>query len=179
MQAGSDHRVLIDRAEKDEYDPYYAGYISLVPEHDVLGFIIEQHRRFVGYVSGLSQQDLDFAYGPAKWTRAQVIGHVIDTERVMAYRALCIAKGDKTMLPGFDQDEYMSKSNFESRPVASLVREFDFVRQANIEMFSSWGQEQLVRIGNANGSKCSVAALVSIIAGHLEHHFHILKERYI
>ncbi|XOV90826.1 MAG: DinB family protein [Bacteroidota bacterium] len=171
--------MIINRAKKDEYNPFYEGYISLIPEEDVLGFIIQQHTRFVDYLTSLGQGNLKFTYANGKWTRAQVIGHIIDTERVMAYRALCIAKGDKVMLPGFDQDVYMEHSNFESRTKESLIKEFDHVRSGNIEMFCSWGDEQFSQIGNANGSKCSVPALMSIIAGHLEHHLNILKERYI
>ncbi len=179
MQGGSNDWVKVNRAAKGEYNPFYAGYISLISEEDVIGYIIAQHRRFRDYLRTLEQRDLRFAYAPGKWTRAQVIGHIIDTERVMAYRALCIAKGEQVMLPGFDQDLYMAESNFNSRTKDSLIREFDFVRKGNIEMFCSWDAEHVKYIGNANGSACSVAALMSIIAGHLEHHFKMLKERYI
>lgn len=179
MQAGLSNWVKVKRASKGEYNPFYAGYISLIAEDDVIGFIIDQHKRFITYMNTLDQEDLGFAYAPGKWTRAQVIGHIIDTERVMAYRALCIARGEQVMLPGFDQDQYMAESNFNTRSKASLIREFDFVRKGNIEMFCSWDSRNIKYIGNANGSACSVAALLSIIAGHLEHHFKMLKERYL
>ena len=179
MPDGSNNWVKVKRAPKGEYNPFYAGYISLIAEDDVIGFIIDQHKRFIAYMNTLDQEDLGFAYAPGKWTRAQVIGHIIDTERVMAYRALCIARGEQVMLPGFDQDQYMAESNFHTRSKKSLIREFDFVRKGNIEMFCSWDSRNIKYIGNANGSACSVAALLSIIAGHLEHHFKMLKERYL
>lgn len=179
MRDGLNEWIQINRAKKDEYNPFYQGYISLVPERDIIGFIIAQHPRFMEFLASLSAAELTYAYQTGKWTCAQVIGHIIDTERVMAYRALCIAKGDQAMLPGFDQDDYMRYSNFNDRSLESLTREFDFVRQANIEMFSSWRRDQFDQVGNANGSACSVAAVLSIIAGHLEHHLNILKERYI
>ena len=179
MQAGLNNWVKVKRASKGEYNPFYAGYISLISEEDVIGYIIDQHERFMDYLRKLDQQDLGFAYAPGKWSRAQVIGHIIDTERVMAYRVLCIARGEQVMLPGFDQDQYMAESSFNSRTKESLIREFDYVRRGNIEMFCSWDEEHVKYVGNANGSACSVAALLSIIAGHLEHHFKMLKERYI
>ncbi len=179
MPDGLNNRVNVKRASKGEYNPFYAGYISLISEEDAIGYMINQHKIFMDYLNTLSQEDLGMSYAPGKWTRAQVIGHIIDTERVMAYRAMCIAKGEQVMLPGFDQEEYMNESNFDSRSKESLIREFDFVRKANIEMFCSWGEKHFNRVGNANGSKCTVTAILSIIAGHLEHHFKMLKERYI
>lgn len=179
MPDGLNNRVNVKRASKGEYNPFYAGYISMISEEDVIGYMINQHQRFMDYLNTLSQDDLGMSYTPGKWTRAQVIGHIIDTERVMAYRALCIAKGEQVMLPGFDQDQYMAESNFNARTKESFIHEFDFMRRANIEMFCSWNEQNIKHTGNANGSVCSVAALLSIIAGHLEHHFKMLKERYI
>lgn len=179
MPVGSNNWIKIDRAKKDEYNPFYEGYLSLVSRDDVIGFIIDQHGRFMDYLKSLEDEDLSFKYDSGKWSRAEVIGHVIDTERVMAYRAMCISKGEKAMLPGFDQDEYMEQSNFKTRSLQSLINEFDLLRRSNIEMFCSWELVQFSQVGNANGSPCSVRAVLSIIAGHLEHHFNILKERYI
>jgi len=151
----------------------------MIPETDVMGFLKDQQKRFTVYIDTLDDEGLGVAYAAGKWTRAQVIGHVIDTERVMAYRALCIAKGEQVMLPGFDQEKYMAESNFDGRSKESLLREFDSVREGNIVMFGSWDEKHIKQKGNANGAECTVNALISIIAGHLEHHFKILKERYI
>ena len=179
MQVGLNSIPKVDRAPQDEYNPFYAGYISLIPEKDIVHFIMDQHDRFKSYLVSLEESLLQHTYAEGKWTIAQVIGHVIDTERVMAYRAMCISRGEDTPLPGFDQDRYMTYSNFNQRDKASLIREFDSLRQATIEMICAMSIEQLNSIGNANGSECSVRAVISIIGGHLEHHFKMLKEKYI
>ncbi|HET6528647.1 MAG TPA: DinB family protein [Balneolaceae bacterium] len=162
----------------DEYGDSYKGYVSLVNSKNVITALLQQGQKLTALIHTLSSKQADYRYAEGKWSVRQVLGHLIDTERVMAYRALCISRGDKTPLPGFDQDKYMDHAHFEERDLQSLAAEYDALRNADISMFSSFNQEQAQRSGTASGYPVSVRALAYIIAGHEKHHLNILKERY-
>ena len=118
-------------------------------------------------------------YAPGKWSLTEVIGHVVDTERVLATRAMLFARGDAKPLPGFDQDALIEGAMFDDRPLASLVDEFEHLRRANVALFGSWGEEAQARRGVASGCAFTVRALVTIVAGHALHHLDVVRERYL
>jgi DinB family protein len=168
-----------ERPLSSEHDPYYAKYIVLVPddELDIVHHLADQHHETVGMLRK-SKAKGDHAYGPGKWTVKEVIGHLCDTERIFAYRALRIARADKTDLPGFDENAYAAASNASSRTMDELIEELWAVRAATLSLAKSLGRDALTRQGMANGSAISVRALLYITAGHERHHVGILKERY-
>ena len=166
------------RPDKTEYDAYYERYISLVPEEDVLIALDQQLAETLILLRGASEQHGTFRYEPEKWSVKEVLGHMIDTERIMSYRALRIARNDRTPLAGFEQDDYVTNGSFDKRSVASLAREFEQVRRATISLFRNLEPEAWERTGSANNASVSVRALAYIIAGHELHHKRLLKERY-
>lgn len=121
----------------------------------------------------------DFRYAPGKWTTKEVFQHIIDTERVFSYRALCIARGDQANLPGMDEDAYQAQAGTGARKVEDLLRELNAVRASTIELFGGLDAGALARGGTANGKHVTVKALGWIIAGHSEHHLRIIRERHL
>ena len=166
------------RPAKTEYDAYYERYISLVPDEDVLVTLDLQLSETLILLRGLSEQHGAFRYEPKKWSVKEVLGHLIDTERVMSYRALRIGRNDRTPLAGFEQDDYIKYGDFDKRSVSKLSREFEQVRRATISLFRNLEPEAWERRGIANKVEVSVRALAYIIAGHELHHKAILKDRY-
>jgi len=166
------------RPVKTEYSPFYERYISLVPDEDVLVALDQQLAETLILLRGVSEHHGAFRYEPGKWSAKEVLGHMIDTERIMAYRALRIARNDRTPLSGFEQDDYVSHGGFDRRSVASLAREFEQVRRASISLFRNLDPEAWERSGIANNVEISVRALAYIIAGHELHHKAILKDKY-
>jgi hypothetical protein len=167
------------RPTSDEHNPYYSKYIALVPDDNlsIAGILADQHHDTVDLLRKAKSKG-DHAYAPGKWTDKQVIGHVSDSERVFAYRALRFARGDETALPGFDQDTFMAGSNFQSRTMEDLLEELWSVRAATLSLAKSLPESALSKRGTASGSPVTVRALLYIIAGHERHHVGILKERY-
>ena len=166
------------RPAKTEYDTYYERYISLVPDEDVLVTLDLQLSETLILLRGLSEQHGAFRYEPKKWSVKEVLGHLIDTERVMSYRALRIGRNDRTPLAGFEQDDYIKYGDFDKRSVSNLSREFEQVRRATISLLRNLEPEAWERRGIANKVEVSVRALAYIIAGHELHHKAILKDRY-
>lgn len=162
----------------DEYNDFYKGYIQLVDSDNVPEALIQQGKKIYNLLQQLGTDKADFRYAENKWSIKQVFGHLLDTNRIMAYRALCISRGEEKALPGYGQDEYVKNAQFPDRSLNSLATEYDALRNANVSLFNSFSQEQAVQKGNANGEMVSVRALVYIIAGHERHHLTILKEKY-
>ncbi len=170
--------IRIPKPESSEYNPYYDKYISQVPEGDVLALLQTQNQETAQLLSKVPETRATFRYAPGKWSIKEVLGHLCDTERIMSYRALRVARADATPLPGFEQDDYVQAANFDSRALADLAHEFQLVRQATLTLFRAFDEAALLRIGTANNSPISARALVYIIAGHEKHHAQILRERY-
>lgn len=166
------------RPEATEYAEYYANYISKVPGTDALGVLESQRLQMLQLFAGRSDRDGSFRYAPGKWSVKEVLGHITDTERIFAYRALRIARGDQTPLPGFEQDDYVRSGAFGARKLADLVEEFGAVRGASIALFRSFNEEAWSRRGVASQKEVTVRALAFITAGHQIHHRLILEERY-
>jgi hypothetical protein len=168
----------MNKPEPSEFADFYASYISKVPGKDVLGVLESQRLQMLHLFSGRSERDGSFRYAPGKWTVKEVLGHITDTERIFAYRALRIARGDQTPLPGFEQDDFVRNGAFSERTLAGLAEEFAAVRNASLALFRSFPEEAWSRRGVASQKEVTVRALAFITAGHQIHHRLILEERY-
>jgi uncharacterized damage-inducible protein DinB len=172
-------RTSIPRPAATEHHEYYGKYIAKVPEGDLLSILTDQARETVALVRGLSDEQANHAYAPGKWSIKEVIGHISDAERVFAYRALTVARNDKTPLPSFDENAWAADSNAGSRPLSDLLDEFQAVRAATIQLARGLEPDALARIGTASGNPVSPRALLYIAAGHERHHVDLLRERYL
>ena len=161
-----------------DYNSYYDRYISLIEDEDILKVLKEQLKSSITFLKSFSEDDGNYAYADGKWTVKELLGHVIDTERIMTYRALSFARNEEQSQPGFEQDDYVSYGNFNKRTLQDLIEELKLVREANCILFNSLDEEALNRKGIASEFEISVLALIFIIAGHEKHHMKILKERY-
>jgi hypothetical protein len=166
------------RPAPTEYAPYYERYVSLVAG-EVVETLERQGAETCALLRGLSEEQGDSRYAPGKWSAKELIGHVIDTERVFAYRLLRFARGDRTPLEGFDQGPYVANSNAAARTVQSLAAEFEHVRAATLDLVRGLDDAAWSRAGVANGNEITVRALAHIMAGHEAHHIGILRGRYL
>jgi hypothetical protein len=167
------------RPQTGEYAPYYDRYISLVQDNDILHALDEQRRQTVLLFSGRSEADGDLRYAPGKWSLKEVLGHLNDTERIMSYRALRIARADATPIEGYEQDDYVRNSPFARLLLADLVEDYIAVRRATLSLFRNLDEAAWTRRGVANKNEVTVRALAYIIAGHELHHRRMLEERYL
>jgi len=170
--------LIIARPQPDEYAPYYARYISLVQGEDILNSLDQQRRDTMTLLCGRDEEDGDFRYAPEKWSAKEVLGHVCDTERVFAYRALRISRADATPLEGYEQDDYVRNGPFAHRQLSDLVEDFIAVRRATLSLLRNLDEEAWMRRGIANKNEVSVRGIAYIIAGHELHHRSILEEKY-
>jgi hypothetical protein len=169
----------MQRPQPDEYNSFYERYISLVPSGDVVATLTAQWTKTAGLLTGLPEERGSHRYAPGKWSIKEMIGHMIDTERIMAYRAMRIARGDATPLAGFEQDDYVRNANFDSEKLAGLVDEFAAVRRSTTLLFEHMHADAFTRRGVANTNPISARALAWIIAGHELHHRAILEQKYL
>ena len=172
-------KTTIARPSSTEYSPYHADYVASVPEGDVIAMLKKQNGDTLRLLGRIGEKKSRHRYAPGKWTIREVVGHLIDAERVFAYRVLTFARGDKTPLPGFDEVAWGNASNADSRTLKSLLDEFAAVRATTLAMIKGFTPEQIGRTGTASGHSVSVRGLVYVIAGHERHHVRILKERYL
>lgn len=168
----------IARPQPGEYAPYYDRYISLVPGEEILHTLDQQRREMMMLISCRDDADGNFRYAADKWTAKEVLGHVCDSERIFAYRALRIARSDATPLEGFEQDDYVRNGGFAQRPLSDVVEDFIAVRRATLSLLRNLDEAAWTRRGIANKNEVSVRALAYIIAGHELHHRRILEEKY-
>lgn len=169
----------MNRPDTHEFDPYYVGYIALVDGDNVLPVLETQPHELRAIFSQMPEEKGAFAYAEGKWTIKEVLSHIIDGERIFAYRILRISRGDKTPIEGFEQDGYIENSNANNRFFADLIDEFDLQRRSNMLLLKNISDEGSRRIGTASEKPISVRALAYIAAGHLTHHERILRERYL
>ncbi|MEO6902687.1 MAG: DinB family protein [Bacteroidia bacterium] len=167
------------RPNPTEYASYYDGYVKLVPHENILEVLNEQVIYLKSVLSSVEVNKESYRYAPDKWTIKEVVGHMVDTERIMAYRALCVARGEKNALPGYDDKEYVANANFNTTSLAALTNHFELVRAANLALFNTFDEEAFSKIGSANKSDISVRALLFIIAGHTLHHLNVINEKYL
>ena len=161
-----------------EFDPYYQTYISLTEGKNPLLLLRENLGKVLTYFADAEESKMNSRYAEGKWTAKEVIGHIMDCERIFTYRILRIARGDKTPLPGFDENEYAPNSGFTARPMASILREYKSMRESNLDFLETLLPEDLTKSGIANDRNISVRALISILPGHEIHHMRVLRDRY-
>jgi len=167
-----------ERPSADEYFAYYGQYIHLVPAGNILDHLAEQSKQTRALLAPLTLEQTNYRPKPADWNILEVIGHIVDAERVFAYRALCFARTDPGPLPSFDQDRFVTNAQFAQRTLADLLDELMVVRQASLFLFRHLTEEAWLRQGVASDNPISVRALVYIIAGHELHHVVDFRARY-
>jgi len=165
------------RPDDGEFAPYARADIDFVPGDDAVAALEESGRTVSELLRSLGEERI--TYAPGKWTIKEVIGHLIDDERIFAYRALCVARGDPRPLPGFDENDYVRATDFESRSMTSLAAEYDAVRRATIAFFESLRDDEWLRRGTVNGYEASVRGLAFHVVGHELHHLRTLREKYL
>lgn len=166
---------------KNEYAPYFDQYIKLVDtsEKSIVTNLKNSQKEFEKSLRGLPVERGNYSYAEGKWTLKELIQHIIDTERIFCYRALCFARNDRTNLPGFDQDLFVNNDNSGSRNYLDLLDEMKIVRESTIQLYKSFSKEALLRIGIASDNEISVRALGYLFSGHQIHHLNVVKERYL
>jgi uncharacterized damage-inducible protein DinB len=170
---------MIPRPDASEYDPFYHRYVAAVPEGELLELLRTSLGETLALLDEVGEARAGHRYAPGKWSVREVVGHLADTERVMAYRALRIGRGDATPLPGFDENAYVAAAGFDRRRLDELADELAHVRVATLDLFGGMDGEALGRRGTASGAPVSVRALAWIVAGHEIHHRRIVRERYL
>ncbi len=167
------------RPEPNEYAPYYQRYIDLVKGDNPIKALENQIIAMQAFLSEIPEDKENYRYAEGKWSIKEIIGHLIDTERIFGYRALSFARKEKTPLPGFEENDYVAAANFEKRSFYNLVHEYNLVRESHLALFKSFDEQALSQVGNANGNDMSVRAIIFSIAGHELHHLQVIRERYL
>ncbi len=168
----------MERPSKEEYAEYYHRYIELVPTKKILELFNDQIDEMRSLLEIFSEEKSLYRYSPEKWSVKEVVGHINEAERIFSYRALRFARNDKKDLPGYDHDEYIRQSNYDNIKLADLADEFCALRKSNILLFKNFSEEMQLRKGTANNNTITVRALAYVMAGHVNHHLNVLKEKY-
>ena len=164
--------------QPNEYHPFYQGYVERVRDENIGELLAVQGRLMSAFIRDIPAEKGTYRYADGKWTVKQLLQHVIDSERVFAYRLLRIARGDETPMPGFDENNYANAASAEGRSLADIAMEFEYVRNATTSLYQSLGPEDLAKWGTASDAPVTARALGYLITGHCKHHLAILKERY-
>jgi uncharacterized damage-inducible protein DinB len=168
------------KPDKNEYASFYGTYIDKLSDESYdLNFLVNQSQELMDIFSKLSDEQANFSYGEGKWSLKEVLGHLIDHERIFCYRALAIARGERQSLPGFEQDDYVKTAEFNQQKLSDLVEQYSINRSATISLFKNFTEGELHKVGMADNKNISVRALLFIIMGHEKHHIWIIKERYL
>lgn len=166
------------RPGSSEYAPFYAGYVARVPEDDILAVLEAQTQELAALARSVAGAMADYRYAEGKWTVRELLGHVVDGERVFGYRAFCFSRGEQAPLPGFDENQYVGAAPADGASPADIAAEFAAVRAANLAFLRRLDAAAWARVGTASGKPVSVRALAWIMAGHPRHHLGVLRERY-
>jgi uncharacterized damage-inducible protein DinB len=158
---------------------FYQGYVKLVEEESVTEALRRNTGELEAFLQNIPENRWNFRYAEGKWSIKEMVQHLVDAERIFSYRALCIARGEKQSLPGFDENAYAAASKAEHRNREDVLAELRIVRKGTEALFHSFDEEQLGKTGIANKNPMSVHAIGYIIAGHARHHLNVLKERYM
>lgn len=170
---------FMKRPENTEYSDWYAGYVGLVAETDIVSALEKQPDEIKNFFSEITEEKGLFRYAKDKWTIKELLGHINDGERVFAYRVLRFSRNDETALAGFDENPYVAQSNFNQRKLTDLVEEFVLLRQSNMFIFRNLKESDWDNFGIASDAKVTVRGLAYIMVGHIRHHLKILQERYL
>jgi hypothetical protein len=166
------------RPAPSEYFSHFERYVSLVGEGDVVPAMKAQAQDLRARLDALTEEQARFRYAPGKWTAREMLGHVIDSERIFGYRALCLARAESQSLPGFEQDDYAAVAGHDTVPLTELVDEFAALRASHVHMFAHFDEQAWTRMGLVNGNPTSARAMAFVIVGHARHHMNVLRERY-
>ncbi|MDX5483167.1 MAG: DinB family protein [Hymenobacteraceae bacterium] len=172
--------LTINRPAREEYPETYQGYLDQLPEGEEVLYTLEKQAADLRHMfRNISDERAEQSYEEGKWTIKELLQHMIDTERIFAYRALCFSRGEEAELPGFDEDRYAYYSLANIRPLKDLLDEYELVRRSNLALFRSFTSEMMDNYGTANGRRMSLRALIHIMAAHELHHISILQTRYL
>lgn len=164
---------------KSEYSSFNATYIDALEDLSLIEGLEKGLSQMVSFISNIPPEKLEFRYAEGKWTIKDIFLHLIDAERIFAYRALRIGRGDKTLLAGFEENDYVPNANANARSIESLVEEFQLVRKSTLLLFVYFSDEQLKYLGTSSNNIISVRAIGFLISGHQNHHLKIIEERYL
>lgn len=167
------------RPGKGDYPEYFETYFQNINDENPIELMETQKNEMLSLLSTINETKANYSYAEGKWTIKEVIGHLIDSERVFSYRAIAIARGDTQSLPGFEQDDYVNGGNFNSRKFLDLIDEYQKLREATIPLFKSFDEAIYDRRGTANENPLTVRAVLFLIPGHEKHHLNVLKDRYL
>ena len=171
--------MKITKPNPDEYADYYGKYIASVESDDPVRELSKSKKKLMNFVSNLSKKQLKYRYAEGKWSIKEILVHLIDAERIWAYRALRVARNDKTALPGWEENEYAPASKADSRKIKSILREFEAVRDSSVQLFEGLEEDMFMRTGTASNHPISVRALAYVMFGHQLHHMNVISERYL
>jgi hypothetical protein len=172
--------LTTSRPGADEYSPDFAGYVARIgDDEDIVGVLSDQLDEFLDRFGGVPAARGDYCYAPGKWSLKEVVGHLADTERVFAYRALRIGRGDTIPLPSFDDQAWVAEMGAGDRTLADIVEEFGVVRRASLALFRHLPSAAWSRRGIASGHPASVRALAYVVGGHARHHLEVVEARYL
>ena len=167
------------RPSAASYPVYYEPYIKLLPDEPILNQLEKQLREVDEVFSLIPDSKADYRYAEGKWSIKEVLGHMLDAERIFAYRALCIARGEQQSLPGFEENDYVKNGFFGEKTIDGLLTEFMYVRKSSVHLLNGLHEDALERKGIANKKEVTVTAIFWIMAGHVRHHLNVIKERYM
>ena len=171
--------MKISQLTDSEFAPFYASYVGQISDGDLLEELEISVHDLIRFVQNIPMDKYDYRYAEGKWTIKDILQHLMDSERIFAYRALRIARNDRTPLPGFDENDYAAIAGGSERTIRDLLTELALVRQSTIHLFKTFNEEALLRMGTASGFPVSVRALGVIIIGHQKHHQKVFEERYL
>jgi hypothetical protein len=177
MDMTTDFRSV--RPKADEHLAYYSTYIDRVPDGDIVEILERQTPEVLAFLRGIPESRADYRYAPEKWSIRQMVGHLSDGERVFQYRAWRFSRADETPVPGFEENHYVANGPFEKVTMSDLIDELEHLRRATIHQFKNMDEAAMSRRGVANGAEVSVRAVAWIMAGHIDHHMQILRDRYL
>ncbi|MBK0403115.1 DinB family protein [Adhaeribacter sp. BT258] len=169
----------LQKPAPSEYPAYFETYLKRLPETDILALLETQCEDLLRLFGNLEESETEKGYAEGKWSLKELLQHMLDTERIMAYRALCFARKEPVMLPGFDEDNYAAASDANRRKIADLITEYRLQRQSTIMLFKSFSPEMIDRFGKANNATYNVRSLAWVIAAHENHHLHIIQTLYL
>ncbi|AWG22570.1 damage-inducible protein DinB [Flavobacterium faecale] len=171
--------MKVSDLNSSEYAAFYAPYVAILEDEDLIEDLEISLHQFIKFVQNIPLDKFDFRYAEGKWTIKDIIQHLIDSERVFAYRALRVSRNDTTALPGFDENDYVVNTDANSRGIQNLLAELSAVRFSTLFLFKSFSSEQLARMGTASNHAISVRALGFLIIGHQKHHQKVFQDRYL
>jgi len=168
----------MERPRENEYASFFARYVALVPETDILAVLEQQVEEIRRLAASVPEERESFRYAEGKWSIREVLGHLVDGERVFGHRAFCISRGEQAALPAFDENQYVAAARSDAIPLRELVDELALVRRSNLQVLRRLAPPEWERVGTASGHPVTVRALAWVMAGHPRHHVDILRERY-